>query len=127
MNSPKFLFLALFDHKSVNQSARKILWVRKGSKKHDEPFSYFSGNNIVCLLRHMIHHKEKMIEKLIDAHAFVPFSRKVDSLHIAYLNSHLHSHIKYLIRKWRMAHFVGSHRWVFFNFRKENNAKSIHR
>ena len=30
-------------------------------------------------------------------------------------------HSKYLIRKWRMAHFVGCHQWVFSNFQQKQH------
>ena len=39
----------------------------------------------------------------------------------AYLNSGLHLHSKYLIRKWRMAHFVSCHQWVFSNYHEKQH------
>jgi hypothetical protein len=80
------------------------------------PSLIFFVNDKVWLLCHLIHSERK---KLIDAHAFVLFSRKVDVFTHSNLNSGLHLHRKYLIRKWRMAHFVGCHQWVFFQLSRK--------
>ncbi len=80
------------------------------------------GNDTVCILRHIIlPQRETEKEKLIAAHAFVLLSRKVDILtySILDLNSGLHLHSKYLIRKRKMAHFVGCHQWIFSNFQEK--------
>jgi hypothetical protein len=47
---------------------------------------------------------------------FFFFRGKSISLYTAYLNSGLHLHSKYLIKKWKMAHFVGCYQWFFFQF-----------
>ncbi len=42
-------------------------------------------------------------------------------LHTAHLNDNLHLHSKYVGRKWRMAHLVGWHQWVFFNYQEKQH------
>jgi hypothetical protein len=69
-------------------------------------------------------HPRREKEKLIDAYTFVLFSQKVDVLTHNILESHgLHLQSKYLIRKWRMAHFVGRHQWVFSNFQQKQHSQ----
>jgi hypothetical protein len=71
--------------------------------------SLFFGNDTVCLMRHIIHNKERQREKSWLTHMpLFCFHGKAISLHTAYL------HRKYLIRNWRMTHFVSYHQWVLF-------------
>jgi hypothetical protein len=57
----------------VRKFTMNILCIRKGWTKHHEPFLYFSGNDTACSCGTLVMHREG--EKLIAAHACVPFSR----------------------------------------------------
>ncbi len=49
------------------------------------------------------------------------FRGKSMFLHTACLNSDRHLHSKYLMREWRMAHFVGCQQWVFSNIQAKEH------
>jgi hypothetical protein len=120
----KIFIFALFKHKLIKKSTLDILCIRKGSTKHHESFSYFFGNDTLCFCITWVIHTERKKSWLTHILSF--FFAESRCPYTTYLNRGLHLHSKYLMRKWRMAHFVDCHQWVFPTSNK-NNTKSIHR
>ena len=115
MNFPKFSSLR---YSIINQSS-SLHWIfyvfekaRQNTMNHFL-ISLTMTQYVFCVT--WFTHKGRQREKNWMTHIPLFFFRgKSMSLHTAYLNSGLHLHSKYLIRKWRMAHFVGCHQWFFF-------------